>query len=89
MLQQAMKGYETALGPNHTETLDVVHNLGILYGVQGQLNEAEAMYQRALAGYSKTLGPDHPSTLKTTRCLAGLHKEQGKYILPKQPYRNV
>jgi hypothetical protein len=31
MLEQALRGYETALGVEHTLTLDVVNNLGSLY----------------------------------------------------------
>ena len=53
------------LGPDDTSTLDTVNNLGILYGDQGKLAEAEQMYQRALAGKEKALGPDHTSTLDT------------------------
>ena len=44
----ALQGYEEALGPKHTSTLDTVDNLGILYKTQGKLAEAEAMYIRAL-----------------------------------------
>lgn len=31
MYQRALAGYEKALGPNHTSTLDTVNNLGVLY----------------------------------------------------------
>jgi hypothetical protein len=48
--QQALAGYEKALGPDHTSTLTTVQNLGNLYTGQGKLGEAEQMYQRALAG---------------------------------------
>jgi tetratricopeptide (TPR) repeat protein len=50
MLQRALAGYEKVLGPDHTSTLDTVNNLGLLYGDQGKLDEAEQMYMRALAG---------------------------------------
>ena len=62
MYQRALAGYEKALGPDHTSTLDTVNNLGILYSDQGKLKEAEEMYQRALAGKEKALGPDHDRT---------------------------
>ncbi|KAL5050527.1 nucleoside phosphorylase domain-containing protein [Aspergillus fruticulosus] len=55
MYQQALAGYEKALGPDHTSTLDTVNNLGLLYSDQGKLKEAEEMYQQALAGYKKAL----------------------------------
>ena len=50
--QRALAGYEKALGPDHTSTLDSVHCLGILYRDQGKLKEAE-MYQRALPNNEK------------------------------------
>ena len=62
MYQRALAGREKALNPDHTSTLETVHNLGVLYRDQGKLAEAEQMYQRALAGYEKALGPDHAST---------------------------
>lgn len=36
MYQRALKGYEKALGPEHTSTLSTVNNLGILYRDQGK-----------------------------------------------------
>jgi hypothetical protein len=62
MYQRALQGYEKALGPDHTSTLDTVNNLGLLYADRGKLDEAEKMYQRALQGYEKALGPDNVTT---------------------------
>ncbi|KAH0329153.1 hypothetical protein KCU71_g792, partial [Aureobasidium melanogenum] len=59
LYKRALAGKEKALGPEHTSTLDTVHNLGLLYVDQGRLAEAEEMYERALAGCEKTLGPEH------------------------------
>ena len=78
MYQRALAGYEQALGPDHTSTLDTVHNLGLLYSDQGKLKEAEVMYQRALAGCEQALGPDHKSTLDTVHNLGLLYQHQGK-----------
>ncbi|KAJ5642644.1 hypothetical protein N7490_006644 [Penicillium lividum] len=74
MYQRALAGYEKALGPDHTSTLNTVNNLRNLYSDQGKLKEAEEIYQRALAGYEKALGPDHISTLDTVNNLGNLHK---------------
>ncbi|KAF7504126.1 hypothetical protein GJ744_002644 [Endocarpon pusillum] len=63
MYVRALAGYEKALGPDQTSTLDPVNNLGILYSGQGKLDEAGEMYMRATAGKEKALGPDHTSTL--------------------------
>ncbi|ERF75445.1 hypothetical protein EPUS_00238 [Endocarpon pusillum Z07020] len=78
MHQRALAGYEKALGPDHTSTLDTVNNLGILYRDQGKLDEAEEMYMRALAGKEKALGPNHTSTLGTVHNLGLLYRNQGK-----------
>lgn len=80
MYQRALEGYEKALGPNHTSTLNAVGNLGRLYRTQSRLKEAEVMYQRALEGMKKALGPDHTSTLNTVNNLDLLYTLQGKYI---------
>ncbi|KXJ85413.1 Tetratricopeptide repeat-domain-containing protein, partial [Microdochium bolleyi] len=53
MYLRALRGYEKALGPDHTSTLDTVNNLGNLYSHQGKLDEAEKMYLRALHGYER------------------------------------
>ena len=50
MYQRALTGYEKALGPDHTSTLNTVNNLGLLYMDQGKMVEAGQMYQRALTG---------------------------------------
>ncbi len=56
MYQRAVEGYEKALGLEHISTLSTVSNLGLLFQVQGKLEDAAAMYQRALEGYEKALG---------------------------------
>jgi tetratricopeptide (TPR) repeat protein len=58
MYQRALAGYEKALGPEHTSTLDTVNNLGLLYRDQGKLAEAEAMYQRA-SSVNDAANPPH------------------------------
>ncbi|KAF2175942.1 hypothetical protein K469DRAFT_683324 [Zopfia rhizophila CBS 207.26] len=78
MYSRALQGYEEALGPKHTSTLDTVNNLGLLYADQGKLAEAEAMYSRALQGYEEALGPKHTSTLQTVNNLGNLYADQGK-----------
>ena len=62
MYIRALQGYEEALGPKHTSTLDTVTNLGNLYADQGKLVEAEAMYIRALQGYVEVVGPERLSS---------------------------
>lgn len=52
-------------------------SLGRLYGDQGRLKEAEAMYERALQGKEKAWRSEHTSTLDTVNNLAALYKDQG------------
>ncbi|GFF61344.1 putative Pfs, NB-ARC and TPR domain protein (JCVI) [Aspergillus udagawae] len=89
MYQRALAGYEKALGPEHTSTLDTVNNIGSLYQIQGKLKEAEEMYQRVLAGYEKALGPDHTSTLNTVDNLGSLYKDQGKLKEAEEMYQRA
>ncbi|KAJ6002320.1 hypothetical protein N7499_001813 [Penicillium canescens] len=41
---RALAGYQKALGPDHTSTLNTVNNLRNLYSDQGKLKKAEEMY---------------------------------------------
>ncbi|KAI2822751.1 hypothetical protein CBS133816_9241 [Aspergillus niger] len=89
MYQRALAGYEKALGPDHTSTLDTVNDLGILYFEQGKLKEAEEMFQLALAGLEKALGPDHTSTLATVNNLGLLYSDQGKLKEAEEMYQRA
>lgn len=48
MYLRALTGYEKALGPDHTSSLDIVKNIGTLYKRQGKMNDAEKMHLRDL-----------------------------------------
>ncbi|CEJ62486.1 Putative Tetratricopeptide TPR-1 [Penicillium brasilianum] len=103
MYQRALVGYEKALGPDHTSTLDTVNNLSLLYPNQGKLKEAEEMYQRALGklkeveemfqraliGYEKSLGPDYTSTLDTVTNLGLLYSDHGKLKEAEEMYHRA
>ena len=62
MYQQALEGYEKALGPENAAfyipALNTVYNLGILFSSRGDVDRARAMYSRALAGYRRVVGHD-------------------------------
>ena len=47
LYRRALAIREKALGPDHTSTLDMIHNPGNLYGDQGKLDVAEQMCTRA------------------------------------------
>ncbi|KAF2189339.1 TPR-like protein [Zopfia rhizophila CBS 207.26] len=87
MYERALRGYEEALGPKHTSTLDTVNNLGNLYKNQDKLGEAEKMYERALRGREEALGSKHTSTLDSVHCLAILYKAGKSLQEPRQAGR--
>ena len=60
--ERALAGCEDALGPEHSWTLDMVYNLGVVYSDRGKLVKAEQMYKRALATAEKIFGPHHKRT---------------------------
>jgi hypothetical protein len=72
MYLRALQGNEKALGAEHTLTLIMVNNLGVLYENQGKMAEAEAMFLRALRGYENAVGADHPRTRVIARNLNAL-----------------
>ncbi|KAJ6020277.1 hypothetical protein N7499_003555 [Penicillium canescens] len=76
-----LAGFENALRPGHTSTLDAVQclGLGLLYSDKGMLDEVEQVYMRAIAGYEEALGPDNTSTLNAVQCLGILYRDQGKF----------
>jgi len=93
MYERALQGYEEALGPNHTSTLDTVNNLGNLYFNQGKLVEAEKMYERALQGKEEALGPNHTLTLNTVnnlgskiRALSAVQAQMDRHQPPAKYY---
>jgi tetratricopeptide (TPR) repeat protein len=86
MYLRALRGYEEALGAEHTSTLDTVNNLGNLYADQGKLKKAEEMYVRALRGKEEALGAEHTSTLGTVNNLGSLYADQGKLKKAEEMY---
>lgn len=79
MCFRALTASEEVLGPEHSATLEAVHDCGDVYFEQGRFEEAEQMYLRALAGQQSTLGPNHFSTLSVLYDLGLLYLRQGNY----------
>ncbi|WAS05963.1 tetratricopeptide repeat protein [Gloeomargaritales cyanobacterium VI4D9] len=70
---------EQALGKNHPDVAQSLHNLAWLYQVQGQYQKAEPLYQRSLAIKEQALGKNHPDVAQSLNNLAGLYQAQGQY----------
>jgi tetratricopeptide (TPR) repeat protein len=72
-----LEGKERELGPDHSNTLMSVFNLGIILKNNGDYEGAEKLVCRALEGHERELGPDHPDTLKSVNSLGLLLKRKG------------
>src|SRR5712671_6523173 len=48
LYKRALAIREKALGPDHRDVAQSLHNLGLLYGSQRRYADAEQVYQRAL-----------------------------------------
>ncbi|MFY9894662.1 MAG: tetratricopeptide repeat protein [Xanthobacteraceae bacterium] len=77
--QQVLAIREKALGPDHPDVAQALHNLAVLYGQQGRYAEAAPLLKRALAIREKALGPDHLDVATTLNDLAHLYVEQGRH----------
>ena len=62
MYEQALRGQERVLGPDHQDTLSTLYNLAAVHRDMGNLQEAKKMCERALRGFERVLGPDHQNT---------------------------
>ena len=56
MYQRALMGFEMALGPDRTLTLETVNCSGDLYKYHGKLEDTETIHQRVLTGFGRPLG---------------------------------
>jgi tetratricopeptide (TPR) repeat protein len=69
MYQQAIQGYEKALGTNiitYVPALNTMWCLGSLFEIQADIAKARTMYSKALLGYEQVFGPKHAES-KTLR----------------------
>ena len=79
LLRQALQGYETSRGTDHSDTLCCCNNLAqLLYVQEKDLHEVEPLFRRALSGNEAKLGVDHPSTLASVSNLARVLEDVNK-----------
>ena len=69
---------ETALGPDHPDTLASRHNLATAYQEAGRMSEAIALHEGTLKLRESKLGPDHDHTLKSRNNLANAYWSAGR-----------
>ncbi|CAB9497489.1 Kinesin light chain [Seminavis robusta] len=79
MHEKALRIREDILGIDHLDTATSYRCIGsILYGQQGNLDDALLNYTRALSAFESSLGPEHPSS-------ASLHSDIG-FVLESQQH---
>src|SRR5262249_47235476 len=83
-----LKAREMKRGPDHPETLGLIHSLGHALEAS-KPNEAEPLFRRALAGYRKLQGPDGALTLDLTRDLALLLDRTGRPAQAEPLFREM
>jgi tetratricopeptide (TPR) repeat protein len=69
---------ESALGPDHPDTLNSRNNLAVAYYAAGRTAEAIALHEATLKLYEAKLGPDHPDTLTGRNNLAAAYRAAGR-----------
>lgn len=67
------------LGPEHTDTLSSLNQLGEMLQAQGKYGDAEEIHQRTLDRYQKTLKLEHAEALRSAKNLALVFQGQGKH----------
>jgi tetratricopeptide (TPR) repeat protein len=78
LLRQALEARQTALGPDHPDTLESRIKLGRAYQAAGRWREALELHQEALAKCRAVLGPNHPTTFQSMSAQAGTLRAVGR-----------
>jgi eukaryotic-like serine/threonine-protein kinase len=78
MAEEAAKGLERTLGPDHPTTLTSLYNIAAVYYDAGKLLEAIALLERVKDAQIANGGPDHPDTLATLNQLALAYSAVGR-----------
>ncbi|KAL9044074.1 MAG: hypothetical protein Q9214_002763 [Letrouitia sp. 1 TL-2023] len=68
-----------ALGDEHLNTLNSMHNLASIYWLQGRSKDAEALLVRVLDTRKSVSGEEHPDTLDSINNLASSYWYQERY----------
>lgn len=63
---------KSKLGPDHPDTLTLMHNLAIWYSEAGRRAEALSLMEEVVEGRRLKLGDDHPDTLLSAKLLTRL-----------------
>src|SRR6266508_1201029 len=77
--ERALELREKALGPDHPDVAQSLHNLAIIHRLKGDYAKAEPLFQRALDIKEKALGPESPDVAASLNSLAIIYHAKGDY----------
>ncbi|KIM31130.1 hypothetical protein M408DRAFT_327421 [Serendipita vermifera MAFF 305830] len=77
---EALAGWSSLLGLEHSEAITVMHNLGSMYYEQGLHSKAVPYQVSVLEARTTRLGPTHLETLAAMACLASTYYAQSRYL---------
>ncbi|KAI1158206.1 heterokaryon incompatibility protein-domain-containing protein [Nemania serpens] len=86
---QAFESKLEALGQEHPETLDSMHNLAFVLTCRGEHEEAEALLRKAVPIVERVFGKDHPQTIHSLSCLTTVLRRDGKYAEAEVVLRRI
>jgi len=75
-LVRGLELVKQARGPEHLDTLTLMHELAYCYGNEQKWAEAEKLYRQVVEIRSKVQSPDHPNTLTAQNNLAEILAKQ-------------
>jgi tetratricopeptide (TPR) repeat protein len=84
LLQQALKAYEAALGPNNRLIARALGEAAAIDVAQGEYEQAESSYKHAIQVSNSFFGGPHPSSAGILRGYADLLDKQGKTVDAKR-----
>jgi len=70
MQERVLEIQTRLIGDHHPDTLDGMHNLGVLLLNTGDTESGLQLLRKALDGRRQVLGEDHPDTIQTAELLA-------------------
>ena len=77
-MEELLKVVKVKMGPEHPETLSIMHHLAMSYRYQGKLKEAEMLAVHVSDGLKAFVGAKHPVTIESEENLEIIRKEMAK-----------
>lgn len=77
LMRRTLERRETALGPDHAETLSAMGELAEILAKERKFDEAERLTDRALKGSEEKFGPQHATTMSLVENLASVLRSKG------------